>query len=90
MLRKFISLSLALGLLGACTVSPEKFKVGTKNGKDIYQFDVRNQNELNHYSKMFCPQGYNVVDYKYDGTIASVISPVNTAWYKATIACPAR
>ncbi len=80
----------SLALLSACAVDPESVKIGTKNGMDYYQFDVRNKNELNHYSNYFCPHGYKVVSYEYDGTVASVISPVNTSWYKATIACPAR
>ncbi len=87
-MRKLIILSLAGGLLSACAVSPENFKIGTKNGKDYYELDVVNKQQVNFWGNKFCPQGFELVSYKYDGVVHSTISPVSTTWYKATIACP--
>ena len=41
MLRKTFLMSITLGFLGACAVSPEDYKVGTKNGEDYYALDVQ-------------------------------------------------
>ncbi len=94
MLRKALLMSLTLGFLGACAVSPEDHKIGTKNGEDYYSLDVQglggpNATHLKHWSNQLCPQGYRVVSVKVDRVTPIMLSP-GMNWYDVTIACPAR
>lgn len=94
MLRKTVSICLALGLLSACTMNPESYKVGTKNGEDYYDFDVMGtisspfKNHLETYSKQMCPHSYRMVGAKLDRF--SRAPGVGNYWWDVTIACPAR
>ena len=93
MLRKTLLVSLTLGFLGACAVSPEEYKVGTKNGEDYYALDVQglggpNATHLKHWSNQLCPQGYRVVSSKRDWLTPGMSPGMN--WYDVTIACPAQ
>lgn len=93
MLRKTFLMSITLGFLGACAVSPEDYKVGTKNGEDYYALDVQglggpNATHLKHWSNQLCPQGYRVVSSKRDWLTPGMSPGMN--WYDVTIACPAQ
>ena len=93
MLRKTLLASMAFGLLGACAVNPDTYKVGTKNGEDFYDFDVMGsisqpyKNHLENYSKQMCPQGNRMVSAKLDRF--SRAPGQGTYWWDVMIACPA-
>ncbi len=94
MLRKLIAFSLTAGLLSACAVSPEDYKIGTKNGEDYYALDIQgiggpNQTQLKHWANQFCPQGYRVHSVKVDRMTPVMLAP-GMNWWDVTIACPAR
>ena len=67
MFRKLGLGAVGLLLLSGC-FAPESYYVGTKNGMDIYSFDIQSydRGSYNHFVKLYgnniCPQGYRVVD----------------------------
>lgn len=93
MIRKVIPLTLAATLLAGC-MSTESYKTGTRNGEDIYEFDVMgtfaqpHPTHLKHYSSQMCPDGYRVLQTKLDPV--SKAPGRGTYWWDVTIACPAK
>lgn len=92
--KKIVSVCLALGLLSACAVSPDEYRIATKNGEDYYALDIQgmgspNQVQLKHWAGQFCPQGYRVHDVKVDRVTPVMMAP-GMNWSDVTIACPVR
>ncbi|QMU56800.1 MAG: hypothetical protein GKR98_00410 [Boseongicola sp.] len=82
----------ALALSGC--FAAENYYVETRNGSDIYTFQVNApaSTAYNHFLKMqaesICPHGYRVVDSKLLRQGFSRMNPGSI--YQVTIACPAR
>lgn len=91
MLRKVGLGAVTLLILSAC--SAENYYVETKNGMDIYSFDIQSydRGSYNHFVKFYgnniCPQGYKVVDSK---LLRQGIGPGAAQHYCIHIACPQR
>ena len=93
MVRKFIICGIALTFLTACA-DPADYKIGSKGGKDYYKFSVNSTSkstyngQLKFWGDRFCPQGFKLVESRYDGSTRSTIAPITQSWHEVVIACP--
>ena len=88
--------NIGLGLFAVLFVSacaPENYYVETKNGMDIYSFDIQSydRGSYNHFIKFYgnniCPHGYSVIDSQ---LLRQGIGPGASQHYRIHIACPQR
>lgn len=95
MVRKLITCGVALTFPSACA-DPEDYRIGTKNGSDVHQFDVQcpstsaRNDQVKFWGKQLCPQGHTVIGDKFDSFQQSTISAFAYRCHEITIACPTR
>ena len=97
-LKKTFLLLPILALSGCVASDPNKYLVGERGGKKLYEFGVTRhaaiggekayKHQRDNFAKSLCPDGFSIVNEKYNGT-HTVIGVRQAHHFLVTISCPA-